>query len=102
MKSPFAQGPYIEGLLSNSTQGGTGSSPVSYACFLTSYTDLFAPSPTAILDALQSINALAVAKNPHPISNGHVGSLFMSSTWKSAGKVIFPTLTITSLTTPTG
>ncbi|GJR36010.1 hypothetical protein Tco_1211694 [Tanacetum coccineum] len=51
---------------------GASSSPKSTP--FTPNTDLVIPSPTAILAILQSITALAVARNPLPTSRGVSGS----------------------------
>ncbi|GKD26049.1 retrovirus-related pol polyprotein from transposon TNT 1-94, partial [Tanacetum coccineum] len=50
-----------------------GIDSLSKSISLTSNIDLVSPSPTAILAYLKSITALAVDKNPLPISKGQVG-----------------------------
>ncbi|GKG38753.1 hypothetical protein Tco_0460465, partial [Tanacetum coccineum] len=54
---------------------GASSSPKSTP--FTPNTDLVIPSPTVILAFLQSITALAVARNPLPTSKGGLGSFFI-------------------------
>nr|GEV94989.1 hypothetical protein [Tanacetum cinerariifolium] len=51
-----------------------GSSLTPRSISLTLNIDIVILSPTAILAFLQSITALAVAKNPLPTSKGHIGS----------------------------
>nr|GEX93616.1 hypothetical protein [Tanacetum cinerariifolium] len=82
----------LKGLISASL--AISHSPVSF----TPHTDLEILSHTAIFAFLQSITALAVARNPLPTSKGVSGSFFMSSTYKTFKSFSHPMWTSISVT----